>query len=256
MREIITEIEKLNEPSSPLEFLDGEVEHREEGQAIISELKEILLANKDLLALSAPQIGINKRIICIKFNDIIKTFINPILTKKKGMVIAPETFIGMPGKEILIGRPEEISLVYYTDEFKYEDNKLLGLAARLFDQQYQLLDGLTPADIGLVSDIEQDGSIANLTDEEFQELAEFYKKYIAVKSKAVQESVNSDEETAKSYKSLKFTEDVINGRTLVVDEADTAVVAQRNRTMNFHTNRMKKQAHQTELNNFAKKYRK
>jgi len=256
MCEIITDIEKLNEPSSPLQFLDGEVTHKEEGIEIINKLKSALEQNKDLLAISAPQIGINKRVICIKFNDVIKTFINPILTKKKGMVIAPETFYGMTGKEILIGRPEEISLVYYNEDFKYEDNKLLGLAARLFDQQYQLLDGITPADLGLVSDVEADGSIFNLTDEEFNELAEFYKNYVAVKSKAAKEQLDTDEEVAKNYKSLKFSEDVINGRTLIIDEADTEAVAQKNRTMNFYKNQSKKQAHQIELQNFTKKHRK
>ena len=39
----------------------------------------------------------------------------------------------MPGKEI-IARPEEITVVYYTDDFKYEENKLVGPAAAIFDQ--------------------------------------------------------------------------------------------------------------------------
>jgi hypothetical protein len=29
----------------------------------------------------------------------------------------------MPGKEILITRPEELTVVYYTEDFKYEENK-------------------------------------------------------------------------------------------------------------------------------------
>ena len=49
----------------------------------------------------------------------------------------------MPGQEILITRPEEITIVYYNDEFKYEENKLLGAAARLFDQSAQLLESLS-----------------------------------------------------------------------------------------------------------------
>ena len=59
-----------------------------------------------------------------------------------------------------------------------EDNKLLGIAARLFDQQYQLLDGVSPADLGLVSDIEQDGSLSELTEEEFNQVIEIYKQFV------------------------------------------------------------------------------
>jgi len=58
-----------------------------------------------------------------------------------------------PGKEFVIGRPEEITVVYYNEDFKYEDNKLMGYAAALFDQQYQLLEGVLPDELGLMSDI-------------------------------------------------------------------------------------------------------
>ena len=51
----------------------------------------------------------------------------PIITKKKGVNIVIETCASMPGKEIVIGRPEEITVVYYSDEFNYEDNKLVGI---------------------------------------------------------------------------------------------------------------------------------
>ena len=95
----------------------------------------MLDANPDILALAAPQIGINKRIFCLRFNDQIKVFINPIITKKKGLTIAVETCCSMPGKEIVIGRPEEVTVVYYNEEFKYEDNKLLGAAASLLRQR-------------------------------------------------------------------------------------------------------------------------
>jgi peptide deformylase len=123
--EIIYDIDVLSVPSEPLTFLTDQGAKTEEGEEIVNKIKEVMNTNTELLALAAPQIGINKRIFCLRFNDQIKTFINPIITKKKGLNIVVETCASMPGKEIVIGRPEEITVVYYNDEFKYEDNKLL-----------------------------------------------------------------------------------------------------------------------------------
>jgi len=212
---IITDLEQLQKPAEPLEFLTEAGTKREEGEEIIAKLKAAMEEEK-LVVLTAPQIGINKRIFCIRFSDQIKAFINPIITKKTGSVLGPETFNSLPGKEILIARPEEIRAVYYTDDFKYEDNKFLKTGARLFDQQCQLLDGILPTELGLVSDIEEDGSLWDLTDEEFAQLTEVYKKFIETKTKALQASIGEHEQDV--YKKLKFTEDVINGRTEVIED--------------------------------------
>ena len=212
---IITDLEQLQKPAEPLEFLTEAGTKREEGEEIIAKLKAAM-EEEMLVTLAAPQIGINKRIFCIRFADQIKAFINPIITKKTGSVLGPETFNSLPGKEILIARPEEVRAVYYTDDFKYEDNKFLKTVARLFDQQCQLLDGILPTELGLVSDIEEDGSLWDLTDEEFAQLTEVYKKFITAKTKAMNEAISEAEQD--TYKKLKFTEDVINGRTEVIED--------------------------------------
>lgn len=212
---IITELEKLNQPSEPLTFLAKDGAHTEEGLEIIAKLKDTMEAHSEILALSAPQIGINKRLFCLRFNDQIKTFINPIITKKKGLNITIETCPSLPGKEIVIGRPEEITVVYYNEDFKYEDNKLLGIAASLFDQQAQLLDGVLPNELGLVSDIEQDGKIE---DADLDDIVEFYKNtFLPSKLSSLEKAISKDEEFFENFKQLKFTEGVINGRIAVIE---------------------------------------
>jgi hypothetical protein len=124
----------------------------------------------------------------------------------------------MPGKEILISRPEEITVVYYTMNYKYEENKLLGIAARLFDQQCQLLDGILPSELGLVSDVAEDGSLADLEETEINELIEFYKNYVKVKLNSMKAQIETDEEAAKKYKELMFTEKVIDGTIKVISD--------------------------------------
>ena len=158
----------------------------------------------------------------MRFADGIKSFINPIITKKQDYKIAVETCESMPGKEILISRPNDLTLVYYNDNFKYEDNKLTGMAARLFDQAYQFLDGINPTALGLISDAQEDGSLYDLNEEELKELVEVYKKYIEVKLVSLKSSIDSNESLQKEYRQLQFMESVINGKTQVV-ESDAEV---------------------------------
>ena len=220
MESIIYDVDVLSVPSEPLTFLTEQGAKTEEGEEIIKKIKEVMEANTELLALSAPQIGINKRIFCLRFNDLIKTFINPIITKKQGLNIVIEHCTSMPGKEIVIGRPEEITVVYYNDEFKYEDNKLVGIAASLFDQQAQILDGVLPSELGLVSDIEEDGKIEEA---DLAEIIPFYKDtFLPSKLESLKKAIGSDEKTAKAFKQLKFTEGVINGRIAVVESEEEA----------------------------------
>lgn len=218
MNEIIFDTEKLSQPSEPLTFLTEEGAKTDEGSEIVTKIKEIMEADDKILALSAPQIGINKRIFCIRFNDQIKTFINPIITKKKGLNIVIETCASLPGKEIVIGRPEEITIIYYNEEFKYEDNKLVGVAAAMFDQQAQILDGVLPSELGLVSDVEEDGKI---TDEDLEEIIPFYKDtFLPQRLEALKQVISADKETDKAFKQLRFSEGVINGRNAVVESTE------------------------------------
>lgn len=255
MEKIITDIDVLCMPSEPLEFLTEQGAQKEEGNEIINKIKEVMEANQDLLALAAPQIGINKRIFCLRFNDQIKTFINPIITKKKGIKIVVETCASMPGKEIVIGRPEEVTVVYYSDEFNYEDNKLVGAAASLFDQQAQILDGVLPSELGLVSDIEEDGKIeeADLAD-----IIPFYKDtFLPARLASVNASIETDEETKKALTQLKFTEGVINGRIAVLEpEEETAKRAKAKKAADNairSANLSEKATQKAEFKNFVKR---
>lgn len=255
MNLIITDLEQLAQPAEPLTFLTEKGTKTEEGLEIINKIKEVMEENPGVLALSAPQIGINKRIFCLRFNDQIKAFINPIITKKKGLNIIIETCPSMPGKEIVIGRPEEIMVVYYNEEFKYEDNKLLGVAASMFDQQAQILDGVFPNELGLVSDIEADGKIE---EEDLREIIPFYKDtFLPSKLTALETAISSDEAALKNFKQLKFTESVINGRAAIVEsEEDANKRARAKKAVNktiLNRHRAEKAAQKQDFKNFISK---
>ena len=253
MEAIIYDIDTLSIPSEPLTFLSEEGAKTEEGNEIISKIKEVMENNPELLALSAPQIGINKRIFCLRFSDQIKTFINPIITKKKGLNIVVETCASMPGKEIVIGRPEEITVVYYNDNFDYEDNKLIGVSASLFDQQAQILDGVLPSELGLVSDIEEDGKIE---ESDMTEIIPFYRDtFLPNRLESLKKAIGSDEEATKAFNQLKFTEGVINGRIAVVEsEKDSTTRAKARSAANkavFNAGMADKAAKKAEFKSFV-----
>ena len=255
MESIIYDIDMLSTPSEPLTFLTEQGAKTEEGEEIVSKIKEVMEANPELLALSAPQIGIKKRIFCLRFNDQIKTFINPIITKKKGLNIVIETCASLPGKEIVIGRPEETTVVYYNDEFKYEDNKLIGVAASMFDQQAQILDGVLPNELGLVSDIKEDGKI---DDNDLAEIIPFYKDtFLPSRLEGLKQAISSDEEASKAFNQLKFTEGVINGRITVVEpEKETARRTKAKKAANKAILNMSKAealAHKADFKNFVQR---
>lgn len=216
MKEFIFNTEQLKQPAEPLTFIEADGIHPEEGKEIIEDLKAALKENPSLVAINAPAIGINKRIFCIKFNDTIKTFINPIIIKKAGLDIRAETNICFPNKEFIIGRPTEVTVVYYNEDFKYEENKLLNEAAAIFSAQTELLDGVLPTEIGLVSDITEDGSVAALTEDEFTKVKDIYKDYIKAKLATLEKEISVDSAAQKDYAQLKFAENVINGRTQVI----------------------------------------
>ena len=73
MKELITDLEILSKPVGPLVFSTDKGIEKEEGLKIIADLKEVMDANPDLVALAAPQIGIDKRVFCIRFDNDIKT---------------------------------------------------------------------------------------------------------------------------------------------------------------------------------------
>ena len=259
-KDIIKELDKLKKVAEPANIAIEEVEVKKALTKIIKDIKDTLNNTTDLMAVSAPQLGYNSRIIGIKFNDQIKIFINPVVVKKLNYALGAENFSSMPNKEILIMRPEEVQLVYYNDKIVYEDNKLLGAAARIFDQQYQLLDGVTPDELGLVSEPEVDGKIADLSEEEFEQVKDIYQQMIAVKTKAMQDQIANDEnkELAKQYNELKFAERVIAGKAAVIeDDAERKAFNKRKAfaaaTVSKSISNANKQYNRAKLSSFLKK---
>lgn len=146
MKRIVTDLNKLNDRVDEA-ILQDEAKVTE----TIENIKEILYKKKDIVALSAPQIGVKARIFCIKFaNGDIRTFINPFMTAHtKNLHLSRETSASIPDKEFIVPRIDEVQAVYQTPVGKIENNLFTGVVAEIFQQMVQSLDGIMLSDIGL-----------------------------------------------------------------------------------------------------------
>ena len=78
---------------------------------IVSALKHTIELNH-IISLSAPAIGYNRRIFCIKFDTDIKTFINPVIVNQKGIQLAEEVCTSIPGRTFIRPRNTDITVMY------------------------------------------------------------------------------------------------------------------------------------------------
>lgn len=183
---------------------------------IESELKsEIVLALKrtlekeNLTALSAPAIGYNKRIFVIKFQEEIKTFINPIIIKYSGLTLSREKCSSIPGKEFIIPRNTDIDIMYQRANGAIESRQIIGLAAMVFQHEMQHLDGVLLSDIGLEIDEHWD----EFTDEEKNEIISMYLESLDMTQKKLDEEIEEDPDLKQTSNAIKFMTSVLNGET-------------------------------------------
>ena len=206
IKEIETDYDKLSQRSE-------EVDYEKKGtelQQIVIQLKNTI-REKNLGALSAIQIGINKRVVCINFNGEIRTFVNPIITKVAGMELSRETCHSIPDKTFIIPRYNKLDITYFTPLKKIESVELVGLAARLMQHHIDHLNGLLVSDIGL----EIDEDFDKATDEERKEVIDLYLDSLDIKKDSIESDIKDDKEAQDIIKAAEFFESVQKGETKI-----------------------------------------
>ena len=79
--------------------------------------KTMDIEGEHAIGLSAPQVGVSLRLCVIRLDGILRTIINPKITKKSNnLTITKESCLSVPNTELPIIRPDKITLEY-TDEF-------------------------------------------------------------------------------------------------------------------------------------------
>lgn len=221
--DIIVDVEKLSVRADEVDVR----KNNQDVRGIAVKLKEVI-REKGLLSLSAPQIGIDKRMFVINFNGDLRTFINPMITNVQGFELSRETCSSLPGRTFIRPRHNNIQVMYQTPLGKIESKKLMGAAAKVFQHCLDHLDGLLLSDIGL----EIDEMFDKATDEERAEVIKVYLDSLDIKQKEVEQEIQEDKELKKIAEGIEFMEKVQKGEVQVervpVEELATEVTPSEN----------------------------
>lgn len=206
MKEIITDLQELNSVGRCQEVnLETDLK---ETRNIIQQLKKILRKKEDVVALSAPAIGVKKRIFCVDYADNeIKTYINPVVMSASGLHLSREACSSLPGKEYIRPRNSEIDLIYQKPTGEINTKKFKGVAACVIQHEIDHLEGITLEDIGLEIDTDFDDA----TDEERQEIIDMYLDSLDIKRANIEKEIQEDPELKIISDRLKFTEALARG---------------------------------------------
>ena len=176
----------------------------------IVNLKQTIQAN-EYVCLTAPQIEVNKRIMCINFNGDIRTMIDPIIASSKEWMLSREKCPSCKDKEYIVPRNSKVTLMYTTPLGKYETREFIGRAACAVQYGINMLDGVLLSDFGL----ELDENWDKASDEERDEVLNMYLESLDLKGKILNKEIESNKETKQISDAIKFIDSVAKGETKV-----------------------------------------
>lgn len=204
---IITDINELNHIGRCKE-IDLQKELKE-ARDIISKLKKELRNNNDVVALSAPALGFDRRIFCVNYSDSeIKTYINPVIMNSEGLHLSREVCSSIPGKEFVRPRNKTIDLIFQTPTGGIKTQKFSGVAACTIQHELDHLEGITLLDIGL----EIDDDFDTATEEEQQQIIDMYLDSLDMKRNKLKDEIKDDTELNVISERLRFTEALASGK--------------------------------------------
>lgn len=192
---------------------------------IVSELKDTLIANKDMVALAAPQLGYPYRIFCIRFADEnIQAFINPIVTKNQGKCLMIEQTASLPDKEFMIQRSDRVMAGYQMPSGQYNELSLKYPLAAVFENMLDVIDGTLFFKYETIG-LEIDKDYYKASKEEKEELHKWYfETYLPAKLKALQETADNDEDVKAIQNQIKYYTSIAKGETEIVGVDDNGNV--------------------------------
>lgn len=127
----------LREVSVPYDFnIDGDPTELVKAMAI-------LMFDSNGIGLAAPQVGINKRLFIMGNLDKLIVCINPEIVSGTGEIRDQEGCLSFPGLWLKVNRYEKVKVRYYNTKAELIELDLDGLAGRVFQHEYDHLDGIT-----------------------------------------------------------------------------------------------------------------
>jgi peptide deformylase len=207
VREIVTDYDVLSERCDEFDL----AKKNKDVQNIVLCLKNTIRANDGMLGLSANQIGFDKRVVVLNFNNDLRTFVNPIITRVDGYELSRETCHSIPNKTFIRMRNSRIWVTYQTPLGKIESVELNGVAAKVMQHHIDHLDGLLLSDVSL--EIDEDFDAA--TEDERAEVLKMYLESLDMTANQLSAEVETDDEGKKLSDAIRFLESVRKGETVV-----------------------------------------
>lgn len=180
-------------------------------------LREIVLALKDNIAknnlpgLAAPQLGYKKRVLVVNFNGKLVSYVNPVITRTKGLTVSNEQCPSFPGKKFIRPRNNEVAVMFQDPMGKTKSQKLVGLAAYVFQELVDHLDGLLLPDVGF----EVDDDFYAAPEDERWEVIEAYLKSLDINLNHVERQIDNDKDAKQMDDAVKFMGSVRSGETKI-----------------------------------------
>jgi len=142
MLKLLSERNKmLRQKSSPVEQFDDELKN-----TIASIL--VWCEGKQLVGISAPELGIPKRIIVVWEKALKVVLVNPVVVKMKGEHRVREGCFNLPGKQYWVTRPKIVKVRYQTMDGEQKSLKGHNLTAQILMHETDHLDGVLIDQIG------------------------------------------------------------------------------------------------------------
>lgn len=212
--ELITSEEVLHSRATETDTVSNNAEVRE----TILKMKEAV-REKNLVGLTAPQVGVDMRIVVLNFDGDVRTFINPIVSNRKGIELSREV-CEIDGKEYIVPRNNDIDIYYTTPLGKIEHRQLLGMAAKVMLHQLDILDGISASDFGL----EVMEGFDEASDEEKDKIIKMYLDSLDLLGKQVEEELKNDEDAQQIKNAVNFITKVRKGEVQISDDRENGKV--------------------------------
>lgn len=196
----------------------------------VANLKKTLDANKDLVALCAPQIGSNLRIFCVKMaNNRVKAFLNPMIVSSEDKIhLSRETNASIKGKEFIIPRKDTIHVAYQEVDGHVNSESYSGAYGEVVQQMIQMLDGILLSDYGL--DLDEVGgpeAFDSATPEEKEQVIQMYLDSLKGYSTDLEKQINENPDLKKINDNINFIAEYIKGDIKPVDKEGNIVEAKK-----------------------------
>lgn len=108
---------------------------------VIEEMTKVMFTEGGV-GLSAPQIGINKRIFIMGNQDLLVACINPEIISSEGNIKELEGCLSFPNLWLHVNRAKKILAKYYQVDNTVKEAELSGLMGRVYQHELDHLNGI------------------------------------------------------------------------------------------------------------------